>query len=124
MKVIACYNVKGGVGKTTTAVNLAYLSAKSGKKTLIWDADLQGSASLLLQSNNGKEKSINVISDSPKNTRSYTHSTSYKNLDILPADFSSSMNCSRRFRVSIASGSFSRAGYFLAGSHFPSGSRP
>ena len=45
MKTIASYNVKGGVGKTSAAVNLAYLSAQDGRRTLLWDLDPQGAAS-------------------------------------------------------------------------------
>lgn len=88
MKVFACYNIKGGVGKTTTAVNLAYISAASGSKTLLWDIDLQGSASLLLQSTTGKDKSIKVFSRNRKKAKSQIQKTAYKNLDILPADLS------------------------------------
>jgi len=45
MKVIACYNIKGGVGKTASAVNLSYLSAREGNSTLVWDLDPQGASS-------------------------------------------------------------------------------
>ncbi|PLX57648.1 MAG: cobyrinic acid a,c-diamide synthase, partial [Chromatiales bacterium] len=44
MKTLALYNIKGGVGKTATSVNLAYLAAASGLRTLLWDLDPQGAA--------------------------------------------------------------------------------
>ena len=49
MKVVATYNIKGGVGKTSTAVNLAYLAARDGLRTLLWDLDPQGSATYLFR---------------------------------------------------------------------------
>lgn len=45
MKIIALYNIKGGVGKTTSTVNLACLLAKQGQSVLIWDMDPQGGSS-------------------------------------------------------------------------------
>ena len=49
MKVVATYNIKGGVGKTSTAVNIAFLAARGGLRTLIWDLDPQGSATYLFR---------------------------------------------------------------------------
>jgi len=45
MKIIAVFNIKGGVGKTSSTVNLAYLAAKQGYRTLVWDLDPQGASS-------------------------------------------------------------------------------
>ena len=46
MRIYATYNIKGGVGKTTTAVNLGYLAAEAGLRTVLWDLDPQGAASM------------------------------------------------------------------------------
>ena len=48
MQIVAVTNIKGGVGKTTTAVNLAYLAARDGQATVLWDLDPQGAATYLL----------------------------------------------------------------------------
>ena len=50
MRIIAVYSIKGGVGKTATAVNLAYLSAAAGQRTLVWDLDPQGAATYYFRS--------------------------------------------------------------------------
>ena len=44
MSIVAVYNMKGGVGKTTTAVNLSFLAASTGRRTLLWDLDPQGAS--------------------------------------------------------------------------------
>ena len=48
MKIIAFYSLKGGVGKTAAAVNIAYLASQAGIPTLLWDLDPQGAASWYL----------------------------------------------------------------------------
>jgi cellulose biosynthesis protein BcsQ len=48
VSVIAVYNAKGGVGKTALSVNLAHAAAAAGRRTLLWDLDEQGGASLIL----------------------------------------------------------------------------
>lgn len=48
MRVVAVTGLKGGVGKTSTAVNLAALSASEGRRTLLWDLDPQGAATFCL----------------------------------------------------------------------------
>ena len=44
MKILSCYSIKGGVGKTALAVNLAYALAEAGQRTLLLDLDPQGAA--------------------------------------------------------------------------------
>jgi len=87
LKTIAIYNIKGGVGKTATAVNLAYNCAKEGFRTLIWDLDPQGAASYYLnvkaKVKGGTEKLLKA-----KDIEPFIKESDYKNLDILPADFS------------------------------------
>ena len=49
MKVVATYSIKGGVGKTSAAVNLAALAANEGHRTLMWDLDPQAAATFLFR---------------------------------------------------------------------------
>jgi cellulose biosynthesis protein BcsQ len=87
VKVIACYNIKGGVGKTAAAVNLAYLSAREGFRTLVWDLDPQGAASFYFRVSAyvpaGAEGLMRGSS-----LRASIKGTDHENLDLLPADFS------------------------------------
>lgn len=87
MKILALYNIKGGVGKTAAAVNLAYLAARDGGRTLLWDLDPQGAAGYYLNVDpeagggkrllKGKLAAADLIRPTP-----------YPHLDLLPADFS------------------------------------
>lgn len=88
MSIITCYNIKGGVGKTSTALNLAYLSAHEGKRTLLWDLDLQGSVNFLLGQSAPRKKSIKVIGGSKSTIKKRLQPSRFKGLDVLPADFS------------------------------------
>jgi chromosome partitioning protein len=88
MKVLAVYNLKGGVGKTSTAVNLAYLASSSGLNTLIWDLDPQGASSWYFESDfSGKIKGKKVLEQKIPLCR-LIQKTRYPNLHIVPADIS------------------------------------
>ncbi len=59
--IISCINLKGGVGKTTVAVNLAVIAAEQGNKTLLIDTDTQqGSASQWYKTRIKNEKELNI----------------------------------------------------------------
>jgi chromosome partitioning protein len=61
LKIVAVTNTKGGVGKTTTAVNLAYLSAAGGRATVLWDLDPQGAAPYTLKCEPSERTSVKKL---------------------------------------------------------------
>src|SRR5271163_414279 len=88
MKIIAVTNIKGGVGKTTTAVNLAYLCAASNGATLLWDLDPQGAATYTLRGDPLEHAGPKKLLNGKRSLPELILSTGYTNLDLLPADFS------------------------------------
>jgi len=88
MKTIAIYNMKGGVGKTTAAVNLAYLASTDGLETLLCDLDPQGAASFYMRVQSPKKfKAKHLIKGSDKMLEAIK-ATNYEGLDILPSALS------------------------------------
>lgn len=86
MTAYALYNFKGGVGKTTTCVNLAYLAAAEGYRTLVWDVDPQGAASFYLKRQGGLNGHARDILKDADAVHAYIQPTDHPNLDIIPGD--------------------------------------
>jgi cellulose biosynthesis protein BcsQ len=88
VKVIATYNIKGGVGKTATAVNLAWLAAREGAPTLVWDLDPQGAASYYFRIKPRIKGGGKPMLQGKRDLEDFIRGTDYELLDLLPADFS------------------------------------
>lgn len=88
MRVVATFGIKGGVGKTSAAVNLATLAAGEGRRTLLWDLDPQGAAGYLLRVKpKVKGGSIGLLTGR-RDLDEAVKATSVNGLDLLPADVS------------------------------------
>ncbi|MDX1754656.1 MAG: AAA family ATPase [Marinobacter sp.] len=86
MRIVAFHNIKGGVGKTAAAVNIAYLASESGIPTLLWDLDPQGAASWYLGETpdvSGEKASRLLKGKTP--IGKLIHATAYPKLDLIPA---------------------------------------
>jgi chromosome partitioning protein len=88
MTTIAVYNIKGGVGKSTTAVNLACCAARQGQPALLWDLDPQGAAGYYLGHGGDSETGSGRLTRGKESLKDLAMATRYANLDLIPARFS------------------------------------
>jgi chromosome partitioning protein len=87
-KAIAIFNQKGGVGKTTTNINLAACLAQMGKKVLVIDIDPQGNTTsgLGISKKDLKLSTYELLTQENINTRDTIMRTGVENMDIIPAN--------------------------------------
>ncbi|SFP98849.1 ParA family protein [Parafilimonas terrae] len=88
MTIFALYNLKGGVGKTAAAINLAYLAAADVYKTLIWDLDPQGSSSFYLKVQANNKNETKKLFAEEIDVKDAAQDSAFENLWIIPADIS------------------------------------
>ena len=88
MKVLAAFSIKGGVGKTTAAVNLAHEAAVSGARVLLWDLDPQGAATFFMRITPLLKGGAERLASPKGALEPHLHGTDQPGLHVVPADFS------------------------------------
>jgi cellulose biosynthesis protein BcsQ len=88
MRTVAVWTIKGGVGKTAAAVNLAHAAAATGTRTVLWDLDPQGAASFYLRVAPKLPGGVKSIVRRSESLVKLAQPTEFDNLFLLPADFS------------------------------------
>lgn len=86
MKTIVVNNLKGGVAKTTTVVNVAYSLAGLGKNVLVIDADPQANTTSFFAKVNQHTKTLKDVLANPNKCKSSIYRTKYENIDIIKGD--------------------------------------
>ena len=88
MKILASYSIKGGVGKTTAATNLAWLAANEGRRVLLWDLDPQGGSTFLFRIAPKVKGGGEALVSGKRDLLDAIKASDFDNLDLLPADIS------------------------------------
>ena len=88
MKVVATYSIKGGVGKTSTAVNLAAEAARAGVRVLVWDLDPQGAATYLFRVKAKVRGGSRRLVGRDGELADHIRGSEISSVHVAPADFS------------------------------------
>ncbi len=89
LATVAVYSLKGGVGKTTFAVNLAWASAKnSSRRTLLWDLDPQAAATWMLSADRSGRDEAQAIFSKDVNVEALIRPSTIEGIDLIAADTS------------------------------------
>ena len=88
MKVVATYSIKGGVGKTSTAVNLAFEAARAGSRVLVWDLDPQGAATYLFRVRPKVRGGSRRLVGADGELAGHIRGSDLSPVHVVPADFS------------------------------------
>jgi cellulose biosynthesis protein BcsQ len=88
LATIAIYSLKGGVGKTTLAVNLAWAAARSARRTLLWDLDPQAASTFLLEGRASGRNEAQAIFTRDVEPAKLARHTGIDRLDLIAADTS------------------------------------
>ncbi len=95
MRTVSIINLKGGVGKTVTSINMAYELMRRGRRVLLVDCDKQGNASKFFKCYSKDKVSLSDVLTGDADIRAAIYLTGYSNtdsmaptLDVVPADMS------------------------------------
>lgn len=86
MRIAAIINLKGGVGKTITSINAAYVLSEMGKKVLVVDNDKQGNTSKFFWVHSYERGSLADIMAKGTSAADVIRKTEFKNIDVIPAN--------------------------------------
>ncbi|MFN4262691.1 MAG: ParA family protein [Thioalkalivibrionaceae bacterium] len=87
LETLALYNLKGGVGKSTAAVQLAAFAANYGRRVLVWDLDAQAAATWMLGLEAGLDQKVRKLARGKRDWATSVLPTAWPRLSVLPADF-------------------------------------